>query len=328
MSVLIDLNCSVVLFFSLFFPIISGALIIPFCYFLGGNLGFSIFTLVILDYFIPLRSTPLPWYYDFWMSHAAYAFYSYFPNADLRVDPALKIRKDRRYLLCAHPHGIFGMYIVIIAEHFVSNFGLRFISFAAPVLTLIPIARRHFNCIGLACADSKTMRRVMKFNHPLNVFYSTPGGIEEMFCVPEEIIVISKRKGFCKIAIQRGCDLVPIYGFGNNQMFPVITGRKSFLGKLSKIINVSIVAFVGRFNIPYLPMATKHPQLVAIGEPILVEKNEDPSQEEIDELHEKYCIAIRELFDKYKTDPSLKNTGFASKRLYFENEEPETSKRK
>ena len=45
-----------------------------------------------------------------------------------------------------------------------------------------------------------------------------------------------------------------------------------------------------------------------------------PSQEQIDELHGKYSVAIRELFDKHKTDPVLEKTGFAQRRLLFEND--------
>jgi len=87
---------------------------------------------------------------------------------------------------------------------------------------------------GITSADAKVMRSCMRGKYPHNVCYSTPGGIEEAFCVPNEQIVVVKRKGFCKIALQCGTDLVPVYGFGNNQMFPVQSGQDSWLAKVSR----------------------------------------------------------------------------------------------
>ena len=46
-----------------------------------------------------------------------------------------------------------------------------------------------------------------------------------------------------------------------------------------------------------------------VGAPIAVTKTDDPTQEQIDELHEKYIDALIKLFDKYKgkysTNPKL-----------------------
>merc|ERR1711862_747269 len=157
-----------------------------------------------------------------------------------------------------------------------------------------------------------SMRSCLRSKYPHNVFWSTPGGIEEAFCVPcpEEQIVVEKRKGFCKIALQCGTDLVPVYGFGNNQMFPVLSGRESLMAKLSAMLNVTLMAWVGRWGVPYSFVPVKHPQLVAVGKPIPVEQCDSPSQDQIDDLHAKYCTAIRELFEKHKVDPVLEKTAF------------------
>merc|ERR1712151_1216674 len=140
--------------------------------------------------------------------------------------------------------------------------------------------------MGITSADAISMRTSMRSNKFNTVFYSTPGGIEEAFCVPDpdEQIVVMKRKGFCKIALQCGTDLVPVYGFGNNQMFPVQSGQGSLLAKLSKRLNVTLMVWLGRFNIPFSFVPVPHPQLVAIGAPIPVEQCDDPSQDQIEDL--------------------------------------------
>lgn len=304
----------------LFGPIIGAivtAIAVPFALF-KPPAGWVFVGLMVLDYVVPLRRRPWAWYHDIAITQLVRSFRSYVP-CKLCIDPEFKICQDRRYLVCAHPHGIFGFYIVFIMELLLGQ-GVRMTSFAASILTQLPFARRHFSWMGIASADAKSMRACMQRKFPANVCYSTPGGIEEAFCVPNEQIVVLKRKGFCKIALQCGTDLVPTYGFGNNQFFPVLSGQDSRLAKVSKKLNVTIMLWIGLFNIPYSCLPMKHPQLLAVGAPIRVEMCPNPSQEQIDELHTKYCTAIRLLFDKYRTDPMLEKTGFAKKVLHFDDE--------
>jgi len=312
---------ALVLFFVLFAPIVVGPLVPLFALYYGGPIGWGLLAVVVIDYIIPLSGKPWGWYCDMTCTPLAAEYNKYFSSFGLRIHPEFKIDKNRRYLFCAHPHGVFGCYIVVVMEH-LSRQGLHMVAFAAPVLTLLPLTRRHFSWIGMAAADKSSMRKMGKAEYPNNVYWSTPGGIEEAFYVPDpdEQIVVEKRKGMCKIALECGTDLVPVYGFGNNQMFPVLSGRKSLLAKLSKTLNVTVMTWAGRFGIPFSFVPTKHPQLVAVGKPIPVEQCEKPSQEQIDELHGKYSVAIRELFDKHKTDPVLEKTGFAQRRLLFEND--------
>jgi hypothetical protein len=53
------------------------------------------------------------------------------------------------------------------------------------------------------------------------------GGAEEFKYMEEHTIdlVIQKRKGFAKLALQTGADLVPIIGFGENELFSRIKGN-------------------------------------------------------------------------------------------------------
>lgn len=310
----------VLLLLSLFLPVIIAIAIIPLAL-VNLPFGWVLIALIVVDYIVPLQQRPWTSYHDRWVKAIALSFRCYFPAVVLHVDPAFKMVQDRRYLFCAHPHGIFGFYIVPVMDYLL-NLGSQMTSFAAPILVQLPLARRHFSWMGITSADAKNMRRCLQSKYPHNVFWSTPGGIEEAFCVPDpdEQIVVSKRKGFCKIALQCGTDLVPVYGFGNNQMFPVQGGRDSMLAKMSHKLNVTLMVWLGRFGIPFSCMPVKHPQLVAIGAPIPVEQCASPSQEQIDDLHNKYCGAIRQLFDQHKTDPILETTGFANRKLYFEDE--------
>ena len=40
--------------------------------------------------------------------------------------------------------------------------------------------------------------------------------------------------------------------------------------------------------------------LILVGSPITVHQTSNPTETEVDELHERYCAALVHLFDKYK----------------------------
>ena len=55
-------------------------------------------------------------------------------------------------------------------------------------------------------------------------------------------------KGICKISLQTGCPIVPVYGFGHTTLWTVIADPFGILEKLSVYLNVSICPFYGRFG--------------------------------------------------------------------------------
>lgn len=70
----------------------------------------------------------------------------------------------------------------------------------------IPVAPK---CLAEACSSEHNVALV-------------PGGIAEMtaFEGPHvEVIRLLTRKGFIKLALQHGRDLVPVYAFGENRAF-------------------------------------------------------------------------------------------------------------
>ncbi len=87
--------------------------------------------------------------------------------------------------------------------------------------------------------------------------------------------VLKNRKGFVRIALKTGASLVPAISFGENNTFD---------------LNGWLLCFNGR-----VPITT------VVGKPIHVEENISPSVEDVDEVHERFCKQIRELFDEHKS---------------------------
>merc|ERR1712032_1204669 len=102
-----------------------------------------------------------------------------------------------------------------------------------------------------------------------------PGGIAEMFLMRDDLeqIHVKGRKGFIKLALQAGTDIVPLYGLGHTHLYTVMD-KSSFIGKffmdLSRRLQMSLIPFYGRFGLPLLPHAK--PLAALVGKPIRVEK--------------------------------------------------------
>ena len=63
---------------------------------------------------------------------------------------------------------------------------------------------------------------------------------------------------------------------------------------------MSIVLWLDRFNIPFGTLPKKIPQLVVCGEVFKIEKCENPSEEQLNDVHKRFGEAMKDLFDKYK----------------------------
>ena len=127
------------------------------------------------------------------------------------------------------------------------------------------------------------------------MFY-TPGNFKY------EQIVISKRKGFVKLALQTGADIIPMYSFGANQTYYRIAGPGSWLCKLSTVLRVSITPWLGRWWIPLGAIPFRYPILTVTGKVFSVPlvKHDDITDDLVEQVHADFCLAIQDLFDTYK----------------------------
>jgi hypothetical protein len=155
------------------------------------------------------------------------------------------------------------------------------------------------------------------------------GGIAELFVSSEkeETLYLKKRKGFIKLALQCGVDVVPIYLFGNTTCLSVF--KTEMLAALSRKTQVSITYFWGRYMLPiprpvkvnfelqrqslmmlksrvtssnssFVTSLCKLKFLYVSGQPLGMPKIENPTQEDIDLWHSRYCGEVTRIFDTYK----------------------------
>lgn len=137
-------------------------------------------------------------------------------------------------------------------------------------------------------------------------------------------LVLKKRFGFVKLALQTGACLVPVFSFGENETYNAelneLTREFNIYFKMerlicrnflkidfwSKILRECILCL--KYNVVMLfSMPKSLPINAVVGKPIEIgEKVENPSEKQINELHETYINELTKLFYEHK-DKYLNN---------------------
>lgn len=247
----------------------------------------------------------------------------YFP---MNLVKTVDLDPEDNYIFAVHPHGImclsgFG--------HFCtegSGFSKLFPGLKPHVLMLkwmfyLPITRELLLLTGASAVAKQSFKNIldddkMKDNGQICVVV-VGGAAESLEAFPDKYrLILRNRKGFVKIAIETGASLVPVFSFGENNLFnqfsnPPGSLLRRFQQKLKKTTAIGFPAWYGKGlfdkSLGFLPL--KSNVNTVVGKPITVSKNSNPTSQEIDELHETYISELIELFDdhkdKYCTKPTV-----------------------
>lgn len=247
-----------------------------------------------------------------WMrSHWVWKHWAeYFPASLIKANPDADFAGDRPVMMGYHPHGIlsFGAFLNYGTD--VTGWAEKFPKLTARLVTLnmnmrFPILRSIIIRMGVIPADAQSIRAALK---PGNAVIVVLGGAAEALDTKpgEYVLTLSRRTGFFRLALQHGADVVPTFGFGENDIFDTVTVKGSWLRQLQlrayKVLSFSMPIFYGRsiftYNMGLLPY--RRPLTVVVGDPIRVEKQENPSEQEVDELKMHYIAKLRELYREWQ----------------------------
>ncbi|XP_072552182.1 2-acylglycerol O-acyltransferase 2-A [Salminus brasiliensis] len=118
---------------------------------------------------------------------------------------------------------------------------------------------------------------------------------------------VLQRKGFIKLALKHGAWLVPVFSFGENELFdqmenPVGSTLRWIQERLQRIMGVALPLFHARgvFQYSFGLLPYRKPIHTIVGRPIPVVQNPSPTKEDIDTLHALYIQGLTELFEENK----------------------------
>lgn len=185
---------------------------------------------------------------------------------------------------------------------------------------LIPFHREWMLAAGLCTSSYECLRRILSqptaASHPDNSDGCTSnaavimvGGAEEaMNARPSNYVLNLKgRKGFVRAAMITGTAIVPVFSFGEVDIFDQAEsepGSKwhSIRAFIKRNTGILPCAFYGRgflqHNFGLLPR--RRPITTVVGAPIEVDQIENPTAEQVDKLHAIYCDKLRSLFNDHK----------------------------
>lgn len=125
----------------------------------------------------------------------------------------------------------------------------------------------------------------------------------------DEVVALKNRKGLAKLALRTGAPLVPCYSFGNTEAFSLYYDSYGWMEWLSRKAQASIFVYWGKLGLP-IPHRTNI--TMAVGDLITVEKVENPSQEQIDFVHQQLLDGVETTFNTYKA-----SLGWGKKTMRF-----------
>lgn len=139
------------------------------------------------------------------------------------------------------------------------------------------------------------------------------GGSESLLARPGRYdLILRRRRGFVKLALQTGASLVPCFGFGEPETFrtvnqlPTSSPLRRFQLKVEKALGFTIpLAFGVGIWAPWGLVPYPVPLNVVVGAPIEVPKytgEPDGAQFEalVDKYHGQYLKAVQDLYDQHK----------------------------
>lgn len=120
-------------------------------------------------------------------------------------------------------------------------------------------------------------------------------------------LVLKRRKGFIKLAIRSGADLVPVLAFGENELYDQVSSDSHPLvhkGQMlvKKLLGFTIPLFHARgvFNYDVGLMPYRKSLNVVVGRPIKVGRQAEPDSGYVDELHSQYVGELERIWDEWK----------------------------
>jgi 2-acylglycerol O-acyltransferase 2 len=245
-------------------------------------------------------------------------FAGYFPATLHKTED---LPATRKYIFGYHPHGIIshGAFAAFATEAL--GFAEKFPGITNSLLTLdsnfrIPIYRDYVLAMGLRSVSKESIGNILTRGGPNGegmgraVTIVVGGARESLEAQPGTLrLILKERKGFIKLAVRTGADLVPVLAFGENDLYdqmnpkahPWLHSVQMFVLRVWKF-TLPFLHGRGIFNYDVGLMPYRRPLHIVVGAPIKVAQATggvvDPA--EVDRLHGLYVEELQKIWDTYK----------------------------
>jgi len=261
----------------------------------------------------------------------------YFP---VRLHKSADLDPSKNYIFGYHPHGVISVGALLTFASEATGFGVAFPGIDVRLLTLsvnffFPFTREVLMALGINSVTrssvEKNLLRVRsgKKNDEGNTNEEQPrgnavvivvgGANEAMDAHPgTAILTLAKRKGFVRLALKTGASLVPVFAFGENDIFDQVENPeggvlRAFQKRVKSLIGITPPAFYGRslsrgvlrrFFGKRGVLPKRQSIEVVFGKPLEIKEKpfgNDPIPEDIvNTYHREYVDALRNLYESHR----------------------------
>jgi 2-acylglycerol O-acyltransferase 2 len=245
-------------------------------------------------------------------------FASYYPA---RLHRTQRLEPTRKYIFGYHPHGIIshGAFAAFATEAL--GFSQLFPGITNTLLTLdsnfrIPFYRDYILRMGLASVSRESCTALLSkggsdgrgMGRAITIVIG--GARESLETQPGTLrLVLNCRRGFVKLAIANGADLVPVLCFGENDIYEQLDRQHHpWLHKFQlftkKVFGFTTPIFHARgvFNYDVGILPYRRPMNIVVGRPIKVIKQNVPEESYVQETHDAYVRELKLIWETWKEE--------------------------
>ncbi|KAI1190012.1 diacylglycerol acyltransferase-domain-containing protein [Nemania serpens] len=251
-------------------------------------------------------------------SYIWHFFADYYPA---RLHKTHDLPATRKYIFGYHPHGIIshGAWAAFATDAL--GFSEKFPGITNSLLTLdsnfrVPFYREYILSMGVRSVSKESIVNILSKGGPNGegmgraVTVVVGGARESLEAQPGMLrLILAERKGFIKLAVRCGADLVPVLAFGENDLYDQLQPHEyPFMHRIQMFIlkawkfTLPFLHGRGIFNYDVGLMPYRRPLNIVVGAPIKVRQSSSVSLEEINRLHGLYVAELEKLWDRYKDE--------------------------
>jgi 2-acylglycerol O-acyltransferase 2 len=217
-------------------------------------------------------------------------------------------------MFCLHPHGVLSLSHAINFATNGTGFFSKFPGIKCLLVTLrqqfkVPFHREYLLGLGVVEVSKESLLNTLTRGPGWSVAI-VPGGAQEALDAVNGTmrLTVLRRKGFVRIALRTGASLVPVFAFGENELYKSVKGAKrlmpirlwqNFLKRMYGIVSPTVMGR-GVFNRkcpdPFM-IPFRQPVTTVVGPPLELPRLPDPMPSDVDYWHEKYIEKMKELWE-------------------------------